>query len=101
MKLSDALRKSQSLGLDLVEIAPTANPPVCKLVDFGKLRYDISPHSTDRECGGSRRNGRKFRVNKAEHDDLTTVRRAEAFNDRGDVLLRQWKCGEPAMSREL
>ena len=44
MKLSDALRKAQSLGLDLVEVAPTANPPVCKIVALGKFRYDISKH---------------------------------------------------------
>ena len=42
MKLSDALRKAQSLELDLVEVAATANPPVCKLIDFGKYRYDIA-----------------------------------------------------------
>jgi len=37
MKLNDALRKAQSLGLDLVEIAPTATPPVCKIIDFWKV----------------------------------------------------------------
>src|SRR5206468_7672923 len=42
MKLNDALRRAQTLGLDLVEVAPTANPPVCKIIDFGKFRYDIS-----------------------------------------------------------
>src|SRR5207244_13470664 len=45
MKLSDALRKAQGIGLDLVEIAPTANPPVCKIVALGKFRYDISKHT--------------------------------------------------------
>ena len=48
MRLTDALRRAQSLGQDLVEIAPTANPPVCKIVDFGKFRYDISKHSKDK-----------------------------------------------------
>ncbi|MBC8166529.1 MAG: translation initiation factor IF-3, partial [Bryobacteraceae bacterium] len=42
MKLSDALRKAQSLGLDLVEVAPNANPPVCRIVDFGKFRYNLA-----------------------------------------------------------
>lgn len=36
---SDALRKSEELGLDLVLIAPDANPPVCKIMDYGKFRY--------------------------------------------------------------
>jgi translation initiation factor IF-3 len=48
MKLQDALRRAQSLGLDLVEVAPTANPPVCKIVDFGKYRYDLSKQDKDR-----------------------------------------------------
>ena len=49
LKLSDALRKAQSYGLDLVEVAPTANPPVCKIVDFGKFRYDISKQEKDKK----------------------------------------------------
>ena len=36
MKLSEAIKKAQNMGLDLVEVAPTANPPVCKIVDFGQ-----------------------------------------------------------------
>ncbi len=34
MKLSDAIRRAQEMGLDLVEIAATANPPVCRIVDL-------------------------------------------------------------------
>jgi translation initiation factor IF-3 len=38
--LKDALLKAQEANLDLVEIAPNAQPPVCKIVDYGKYRYD-------------------------------------------------------------
>src|SRR5438093_6831199 len=54
MRLSDGLRKAQNLGQDLVEIAPMANPPVCKIVDFGKFRYDISKHSKDKRPASAR-----------------------------------------------
>lgn len=37
---ADALRKAEDLGLDLVEISPTARPPVCKIMDFGKYKYE-------------------------------------------------------------
>ncbi|MCX7956484.1 MAG: translation initiation factor IF-3 [Endomicrobia bacterium] len=37
--LQQALQKAQQLGLDLVEIAPQANPPVCKIIDFSKFKY--------------------------------------------------------------
>jgi len=38
--LGDAIRAAQQNGVDLVEVAATANPPVCRLVDFGKFRYE-------------------------------------------------------------
>jgi len=40
--LQDALNRARAEGVDLVEIAPTANPPVCRLVDYGKFRYEQS-----------------------------------------------------------
>jgi len=40
MPLSDALRLAQSRGLDLIEIAPTATPPVCRIVEYGKYQYE-------------------------------------------------------------
>jgi translation initiation factor IF-3 len=40
LPLADAIRQAQALGVDLVEIAPNANPPVCRIVDYGKFRYE-------------------------------------------------------------
>lgn len=42
VSLSDALNRARLEGVDLVEVAPNANPPVCRLVDFGKFRYEQS-----------------------------------------------------------
>jgi translation initiation factor IF-3 len=42
MQLSEAIAMARNRGVDLVEIAPNANPPVCRLVDFGKYRYEIA-----------------------------------------------------------
>jgi len=39
VSLSEALRHAEDYGLDLVEVAPTANPPVCKIMDFGEFLY--------------------------------------------------------------
>ena len=36
----DALAKAQALGLDLIEVSPNANPPVCKITDYGKHKYE-------------------------------------------------------------
>lgn len=89
MKLSDALRKAQSIGLDLVEVAPTANPPVCKIVDFGKFRYDISKQEKDKKASGTKLKEIKFRVNIDDHDYTTKLRHGEAFLDKGNKVRVQ------------
>ncbi len=40
--IDKALKLSEEIGLDLVEISPDANPPVCKIMDFGKYKYEIA-----------------------------------------------------------
>src|SRR5213075_3421697 len=90
MKLSDALRKAQSQELDLVEVAPTANPPVCKIIDFGKYRYDIAKQEKDRKSSpAAKLKEIKFRVNIDEHDYLTKIRHGEEFLDRGNKVRVQ------------
>ena len=42
MKPEDALRQAEAKGLDLVEVAPNASPPVCRMIDYGKYRYQQS-----------------------------------------------------------
>ena len=86
MKLTDALRRAQSLGLDLVEVAPTANPPVCKIVDFGKYRYDLAKQEKDRRSTASKLKEIKCRVNIDPHDYGIKVRHAEEFLDKGNKV---------------
>ena len=40
LNTTEAIRKAKEEGLDLIEIAPNANPPVCKIMDMGKYKYD-------------------------------------------------------------
>ena len=47
LPLAEALRLAQSKGLDLIEIAPNATPPVCRIVDYGKFRYEESKKEKD------------------------------------------------------
>jgi translation initiation factor IF-3 len=86
MKVQDALRRAQALGLDLVEVAPNANPPVCKIIDFGKYRYDLSKQDKERKSSGSKLKEIKFRVNIDPHDYLIKVRHAEEFLDKGNKV---------------
>ena len=89
MKLQDALRKAQSQGLDLVEVAPNAQPPVCRIVDFGKYRYEVAKHEKDKRQSTSKLKELKFRVNIDEHDYMTKIRRGEQFLDKGNKLKIQ------------
>ncbi|MBA2270526.1 MAG: translation initiation factor IF-3 [Chthoniobacterales bacterium] len=89
MKLSDALRRAQSIGMDLVEVAPTANPPVCKIVDFGKYRYDLAKQEKEKKASGTKLKEIKFRVNIDAHDYLTKLRHGEAFLDKGNKVRVQ------------
>jgi translation initiation factor IF-3 len=42
ISVADALEKAMAVGLDLVEVSPTAVPPVCRIMDYGKYRYELS-----------------------------------------------------------
>ncbi len=43
----DAIRRAEELGLDLVEVAPTAKPPVCRIMDFGKYKYELAKKANE------------------------------------------------------
>ena len=47
VRIDDALRLAQEADLDLVEVAPTARPPVCKLMDYGKFKYESAVRSRE------------------------------------------------------
>ena len=89
MRTSDALRRANQMGLDLVEIAPTANPPVCQIVDFGKYRYELAKQDKERKHSTAKLKEVKFRVNIDEHDYTTKLRRAEEFLDKGSKVKVQ------------
>ena len=89
MKLSDAIRKAQEMGLDLVEVAANATPPVCRIVDFGKFKYEAAKHDKEKRNTGSKLKEIKFRVNIDEHDYVTKMRHAEEFLDKGNKVRVQ------------
>ena len=70
MSLFDAMKKAREAGLDVVEISPSAVPPVCKLVDYGKFLYEQSKkaHEAKRHQKSSHIKEVKFRPSTAEHD---------------------------------
>lgn len=81
MTAREALTKAQSLGLDLVEIAEKANPPVCKIIDYGKFKYEQAKLKKQKSKSATRMKEVKFRVGTGEHDYNIKLGRAEGFLD--------------------
>lgn len=84
----EALALAEEAGLDLVEIVPTANPPVCKILDLGKLKYE-----SQKKASEARKRQRtievkeiKMRPNIDEHDYETKMKSVFRFFDEGDKV---------------
>lgn len=84
----EALQRAKELGVDLVEIAPNANPPVAKLIDFKKFKYQEA--KKEREAKKNQKNvGVKevrLRPFIAEHDFETRVAQGKEFLEEGNQL---------------
>lgn len=81
MQLSDALRLAQSRGLDLIEIAPTATPPVCRIIEYGKFQYEEAKKKKDAQsrAPSSQMKELQLTANIDEHDFQTKLNRAIEF----------------------
>jgi len=108
LAVSDALRMAREMVLDLVEVAPTSRPPVCRVMDFGKYRYE----QAKREQKAKRRQHLsvvkevKLRPKIEEHDFEFKVRNARKFLAERDkvkitVLFRGREISHPELGYEL
>lgn len=79
MSAREALAKAQSIGLDLVEISGQADPPVCKIIDYGKYKYTQAKLKKGKAKSSTRMKEVKFRVGTGTHDYNIKLGRAETF----------------------
>jgi translation initiation factor IF-3 len=86
MATGQALALAQEAGLDLVEVAPNAVPPVCRVMDFGKYIYEQQKKSKDSRSSAAKVKEVKFRPRVETHDFLTKLRHAEEFLDHGNKV---------------
>ncbi|MDG1138229.1 MAG: translation initiation factor IF-3 [Opitutales bacterium] len=86
MAPEDAVKIAKSHGLDLVEVASSANPPVCRILEFGKYKYELSKNKRNKEKTAKRVKEAKFRPRIEEHDYVTKIRRSEKFLHQGNKL---------------
>jgi translation initiation factor IF-3 len=98
MNVREAIIKAQSYGLDLVEIAAQADPPVCKIIDYGKFKYEQAKLKKTKAKSVTRMKEIKFRVSTGQHDYNIKMGRIETFLDAGNKVrvLIQFKGRENA-----
>jgi translation initiation factor IF-3 len=84
-----AVNLALEVGLDLVEVAPTAQPPVCRIMDFGKYVYEEHKKHSHARTTASKIKEIEFSARIEQHDFLTKLRHAEEFLSHGNkVKLR-------------
>ena len=108
MSPKDAIKVAAAQGMDLVEIAPSAKPPVCKIMDIGKFKYEQSKR--EREARKKQRiinvKEVKLRPNIEDHDFETKTKNAIRFLQDGDkvkvtIMFRGRELSHPELGREL
>ncbi len=108
MTPEEAMGIAEGKGLDLVEVAPTANPPVCRIIDYGKYLYDEKKKAAE-----ARKKQKqvvvkeiKLRPKIEEHDFQVKKRRVEGFLDDGhkvkiSVRFRGREIVHPELAQRL
>ena len=88
MSARDALKLAQEADLDLVKIAPTAKPPVCKIIDYGKYRYELARKEKEARKKQKTVEIKEIRMSpNIETNDLNTkINAAKKFLSKGDKV---------------
>mgnify|MGYP001453884434 CR=1 FL=1 len=88
VKVPEALRLAEEAGLDLVEISPNAKPPVCKIMDMGKFKYD-----QQKKANKAKKKQKKIELKEIKlrpvtevHDYTFKIRNAQKFLSKGDKV---------------
>jgi translation initiation factor IF-3 len=93
MGIAEAMTAARRRDLDLVEVNPAANPPVCKIVNYGKYVYDLNKREKDtkKTASTSKLKELTFHMNIAVHDYEMKMRHAEEFMWKGMKVKLQVK----------
>lgn len=104
MKLSEALAKARDLGLDVIEVTAKAKPPVVKIVDFKKFKYEESKKEREAKKKTKETQTKEIWLGPtiSDHDLDTRLRQSEEFFEKGDRVKFTVKfTGRQMAHREL
>ena len=108
LPVPDALSLARQRGLDLVEIAPTANPPVCRIMDYGKFLYE--EHKREHEAKRHQKQVQikeiKFRPKISIHDYTFKMKHVKEFLEEGNkvkitIMIRGRERSKPELAHQL
>ncbi len=108
MDVPSALAAAAERGLDLVEVAPNSNPPVCRIMDYGKYKYQASKKAAEAKKKAAKVDIKevKLRPKTEEHDYNVKVRNARRFLEAGNkvkvtIMFRGREVTHPEFGRRL
>lgn len=108
MEIEEAMQQAEEMGLDLVEVAPNADPPVCRIMDYGQFKYQQSKrqHEAKKHQKVIHLKEIKLRPKTEEHDFQFKLKHAIQFIDAGDrvkvtVMFRGREMSHQEMGRRL
>jgi translation initiation factor IF-3 len=104
LDIRDAIRQAREKGLDLVEVAATADPPVCRIIDFGKFQYEAKKKANEAKKKQVTITVKevKFRPGTDDHDYDYRMKHAKEWLEGGDkVKATIWFRGREMTHREL
>ena len=100
--IQEALAMSEDRGVDLVEVAPNANPPVCRLMDYGKYKYELKKQAAAKKQKSQTVKEIKFRPNIGDHDlDVKINRIREFLEEDNKTKIRIFFRGREIVHPEL
>jgi len=104
VSIREAIEKAERAGLDLVEISPNAEPPVCKILDFGKYKYETKKRVQDAKKKQKVviLKEMKFKPNIGKGDFDVKIRKIKEFLEEGDkVKISLWFKGREIVHNEI
>ncbi len=86
--IEEALKKAEELGADLVEISPNANPPVCKIMDYGKFKYREQKKAHEMKMKQKQVHLKEIKLRPVtdDHDYQIKLKNAKRFLEDGDKV---------------
>ncbi len=104
VSIRDALERAEKANLDLVEISPNAEPPVCKILDFGKYKYENKKriHDAKKKQKAIVLKEMKFKPNISQGDFEIKLRKIKDFLKEGDkVKISLWFKGREIIHNDI